>query len=111
MCKCEICGQPFPNHTALSEHIFSAHGNSRVNWNSRFVAAFLAVVVAVSLLLPAKAQDSQPPSVGEPPTIAVEHRVFLPFVVAPEDGPEGQGRYWGGVAQYVSWCPSCSPRR
>lgn len=84
--------------------------NSRVNWNSRYAAIVLALLLALAPMLPAKAQDAQPPSVGEPPTVAVEHKVFLPYVAVSDD-VSGQGRYWGGVAQYVSWCPSCSPRR
>lgn len=81
--------------------------NSRNFVNGRFVAVFLAIVVAVSMLMPAKAEDA-PPSVGEPPTIAVEHKVFLPVIMVPDD-VSGQGRYWGGLSAKpdVSWCPSC----
>lgn len=79
------------------------------NGHHSVAAIVLALLLALATMLPAKAEDA-PPSVGEPPTVAVEHRVFLPFVAAPEDDPTGQGRYWGGVAQYASRCPSCSPR-
>ena len=99
------CKEEFTNHTFLMNHILRDHGNSRVNWNSGIVAAVLGVVVALSVMLPVRAQ-----SVGEPPVIAVEHKLFLPFVAAPDD-VSGQGRYWDGMAEYVSWCPSCSPRK
>lgn len=93
------CGFSTNNEWVWNQHV--AKCRSRVNWNERIVAAVLGVVVALSLLMPAKAQ-----SVGEPPVVAVEHKVFLPFVAAPED-VSGQGRYWGGQA--VSWCPGCNP--
>ena len=102
--QCEKCGYSTNNPVAFDIHPCRP-SRRRVNWNEGIVAAVLGVVVALSLMLPAKAQ-----SVGEPPVVAVEHKLFLPFVAAPEDGPEGQGRYWGGMAEYVSWCASCSPR-
>ena len=121
MCTCGICGKPFPSHTALSAHIFADHGSNGVNWNSRMpggnghpaiVGVILAVVVALSLMLPAKAQEPQPtPTVGGGPSKAVEHKLFLPFV-AVSDEVDGQGRYWGGSAGKaqpdVSWRPSGS---
>ena len=96
MCTCGICGKPFPSHTALAEHIFRDHANRM------FAAILAALVIALALLRPASAQDApQPtPAVGGGPQIAVEHRVFLPFV-ANENS----------VKAAVSWCPSCSPRR
>ena len=89
MCTCGICGKPFPSHTALAEHIFRDHANRM------FAAIIAALVIALALLRPANAQDTQPPSVGEPPTVAVEHKVFLPFISI-DDGVDGRGRYWGG---------------
>lgn len=74
--------------------------NSRVNWNSRFVAILAAAIIALATLTPVKADSTEPPSVGDPPSVAVEHRLYLPVVSAADD-VEGQ----------VSWCPSCSPRR
>jgi len=98
MCTCGICGKPFPSHTALAEHIFRDHANRM------FAAILAALVIALALLRPANAQDApqpQPtPTVGGGPQIAVEHRVFLPFVANGND-----------VKASVSWCPSCSPRR
>lgn len=112
-CHYPGCKEEFTNHTFLMNHILRDHGQSRVNWNSRFAAILAAVILALLLavapLLPAKAQEPQPPSVGEPPTIAVEHRLYMPFVSVADD-VEGQGRYWGGQAQYVSWCPGCNPK-
>src|SRR3569832_270950 len=90
MCTCGICGQPFPSHTALSDHIFRDHGNSRMpgnNGHKGVIAVIVALLLAVSMLMPAKAQDVQPqptPSVGEPPRIAVEHKVFMPYISTTE---------------------------
>lgn len=106
MCTCGICGATFSSHTALSDHIFRDHGNN-VNWNSRIIAAFAALIIALALFVsPAKAQTSplpQPtPSIGEPPHMI--YRVFLP--IAPLDA------YVHGCddcAQAVSWCPVCNP--
>lgn len=30
--KCNICGETFYSHTALSEHYFKAHGSGFVGW-------------------------------------------------------------------------------
>lgn len=110
--QCSVCGYSTNNPVAFDIHPCRP-SRRRVNWNERIVAAVLGVVVALSLMLPAKAQSPQPtPTVGGGPQIAVEHKLFLPFVAAPEDGPEGQGRYWGGSAGKaqpdVSWRPSGS---
>ena len=100
MCKCNYpgCNETFASHTALAEHIFRDHA-ARM-----FVAIIAALVIALALLHPVSAQDApqpQPtPTVGGGPQIAVEHRVFLPFVANGND-----------VKASVSWCPSCSPRR
>lgn len=66
------------------------------------VAIIAALAIALMLLHPVSAQDApQPtPTVGGGPQIAVEHKVFLPFVANGND-----------VKASVSWCPSCSPRR
>lgn len=101
--QCDDCGYSTNNPVAFALH--PCRPSNGVNWNSRYAAIVLALLLALATMLPAKAEEA-PPSVGEPPTIAVEHRVFLPFVVAPED-VSGQGRYWGGQA--VSWCPGCNP--
>lgn len=102
---CPVCKEECHNTWGLVEHMKDRHGYGRMpggNGHGRIVAAVLAIVVAVSLTLPAKAQ----------PVVAVEHKLFLPFIAAPEDGPEGQGRYWGGSAGKaqpdVSWRPSGS---
>lgn len=99
MYECDICKAKFNDHTSLSNHIFSAHGNN-VNWNSRMpvmgghrkpgmsngqrlVAAFAGVLFAASLFVaPVKAQNApQPtPSVGEPPHAIEMHRVYLPLI-------------------------------
>ena len=60
-CNYPGCKEEFTNHTFLMNHILRDHGNSRVNWNSGIVAAVLGVVVALSVMLPVRAQ-----SVGEP---------------------------------------------
>lgn len=36
MYECGICKKKFPDHPALTEHIFAEHGNN-VNWNSFIV--------------------------------------------------------------------------
>ncbi len=104
MCKCNYpgCNESFPNHGELSAHIFRDHA-ARM-----FAAIVVALIIALALLRPVAAQDA-PPSVGEPPTIAVEHKVFLPVIMV-QDDVGGQGRYWGGLSAKpdVSWCPSCS---
>ena len=94
MCTCGICGKPFPSHTALADHIFRDHANRL------FAAILAAAIIALATLMPVKADSTQPPSVGEPPSVAVEHRLYLPFVASDN-----------GVKAAVSWCPSCSPRR
>jgi len=94
MCTCGICGKPFPSHTALADHIFRDHANRL------FAAILAAAIIALATLTPVKADSTQPPSVGEPPSVAVEHRLYLPFVAS-----------YNGVKAAVSWCPSCSPRR
>ena len=103
-CHYPGCKESFTNHTFLMNHILRDHGNSRVNWNEGIIAIIAALVIALALLRPANAQDApqpQPtPTVGGGPQIAVEHRVFLPFVANGND-----------VKASVSWCPSCSPRR
>lgn len=84
-CKCYYpgCGRTFPSDTALSEHIFRDHGNG-VNWNSRLIAAFAAIILAASLLVsPVKAQDVQPTpaptaSISTPPDML--HVVYLPLI-------------------------------
>lgn len=95
-CRYPGCGETFASHTALAEHIFRDHA-ARM-----FVAIIAALAIALALLHPVSAQDApQPtPAVGGGPQIAVEHRVFLPFVANGND-----------VKASVSWCPSCSPRR
>ncbi len=102
-CRYPGCGETFASHTALAEHIFRDHA-ARM-----FVAIIAALAIALALLRPASAQDApQPtPAVGGGPQIAVEHKVFLPVIMVPDD-VSGQGRYWGGLANpNVSWCPSC----
>jgi hypothetical protein len=103
-CHYPGCKESFTNHTFLMNHILRDHGNSRVNWNQGVVAIIAALAIALALLRPANAQDApapQPtPTVGGGPQIAVEHKVFLPFVANGND-----------VKAAVSWCPSCSPRR
>ena len=106
---CPKCGEDCFNTWGLIEHMKTYHSNRAPDWSSIF-AAFLAIILAVSLFCPVRAQDTQPPSVGEPPTVAVEHKVFLPFISI-DDGVDGRGRYWGGSAgqaEYVSWRPSGS---
>lgn len=79
---------------------------SRVNWNSRIIAAVAGILFAASLFIaPVKAQDVQPqptPTVGGGPQKLDEHHVYFPMVAAPSDDE---------VTGTVSWCPSCSPRR
>ena len=111
--QCSACGYSTNNPVAFALH--PCRPSNGVNWNSRYAAIVLALLLALATMLPAKAQDvpqPQPtPTVGGGPSVAVEHKVFLPMIVAPEDGPEGQGRYWGGQAEhagYVSWRPSGS---
>ena len=101
-CHYPGCKESFTNHTFLMNHILRDHGNSRVNWNQGVVAIIAALAIALMLLHPVSAQDApQPtPTVGGGPQIAVEHKVFLPFVANGND-----------VKASVSWCPSCSPRR
>ncbi len=98
MCKCNYpgCGETFASHTALAEHIFRDHA-ARM-----FVAIIAALVIALALLHPVSAQDApQPtPAVGGGPQVAVEHKVFLPFVANDNS-----------VKAAISWCPGCSPRR
>ncbi len=110
-CHYPGCKESFTNHTFLMNHILRDHGNSRVNWNQGVVAIIAALAIALALLRPANAQDApapQPtPTVGGGPQVAVEHKVFLPVIMVPDD-VSGQGRYWGGLANpNVSWCPSC----
>ncbi len=59
-----------------------------------FAAVLVALVITLALLRPAKADSTQPPSVGDPPTML--HLVYLPIVTTS-----------GGVQAAVSWCPSC----
>jgi hypothetical protein len=101
-CHYPGCKESFTNHTFLMNHILRDHGNSRVNWNQGVVAIIAALAIALALLRPANAQDApQPmPAVGGGPQIAVEHKVFLPFVANDNS-----------VKAAISWCPSCSPRR
>lgn len=111
---CPFCGEECGSHTRLIAHMIKCAAGRMPggNGHNAIVAAIAAAALAVSLMLPAKAQDVQPqptPAVGGGPTIATPDRVFLPFVAVSDD-VSGQGRYWGGQAQYVSWCPSCSPR-
>ena len=61
MCTCGICGQPFPSHTALADHIFRDHANRMLT------AIIAAAIVALAMLTPVKADSTEPPSVGEPP--------------------------------------------
>ena len=109
-CHYPGCTEEFTNHTFLMNHILRDHSTSRrrVNWNEGILAIIAAIIIALALLRPVAAQDA-PPSVGEPPTIAVEHKVFLPVIMV-QDDVGGQGRYWGGLSAKpdVSWCPSCS---
>jgi len=98
MCKCNYpgCNESFANHSELAKHIFRDHAARML------VAIIAALAIALMLLHPVSAQDApQPtPTVGGGPQIAVEHKVFLPFVANGND-----------VKAAVSWCPSCSPRR
>ena len=56
-CNYPGCGETFPNHTALAEHIFRDHA-ARM-----FAAVLVALVIALALLVsPAKADSTQPPS-------------------------------------------------
>lgn len=112
---CPFCGEECGSHTRLIAHMIKCAAGRMPggNGHNAIVAAIAAAALAVSLMLPAKAQDVQPqptPAVGGGPSKAVEHKVFLPMIVAPEDGPEGQGRYWGGSVDQpeVSWRPSGS---
>lgn len=42
MIECPLCTDTFYSHTALSEHIFKAHGNKRdVGWGTGVVMALL----------------------------------------------------------------------
>jgi len=72
MCTCGICGKPFPSHTALADHIFRDHANRL------FAAILAAAIIALATLTPVKADSTEPPSVGEPPTML--HLVYLPLV-------------------------------
>lgn len=112
---CPVCKEECHNTWGLVEHMKDRHGFGRVNLNSgKLVAAIAAGLLAVSLLVaqPAKAQNAPQPTptpttaVGGGPQIIEMHRVYLPMIAKPEEGPEGQGRYWGG-RQAVSWCPTC----
>jgi hypothetical protein len=87
MCKCNYpgCGETFSSHTALAEHIFSAHGN-RVNWNSRLIAIIAAIIFTASLFVSpaAKAQETQPtPSIGAP--VKALNLVYLPLISFPAE--------------------------
>jgi len=118
MNKCNLCGATFSSHTALSEHIFDAHGNN-VNWNSRtddtrggggprgIIAIVVGIIIAASLFVSpaAKAQDAQPqptPSVGEPPHAIEMHRVYLPWISFPAEV------HGCDDCQAVSWRPTGS---
>lgn len=59
MIECPLCPETFYSHTALSEHIFKAHGNKRVvGWGSGALIAILILMLA--LPLPARAQVPTP---------------------------------------------------
>lgn len=74
MYECDICKAKFNDHISLSNHIFSAHGG-----NGRMLAVLVAIALALALLVsPVKADSTEPPSVGEPPTML--HLVYLPLV-------------------------------
>lgn len=109
---CPFCGAECGNHPSLIAHMIKCAASRMPggNGHGRIVAVILALLLALAPMLPAKAQTPQPtPTVGGGPQVAVQHKLFLPFISI-DDGVGGQGRYWGGMAEYVSWCPSCSPR-
>lgn len=105
--QCKACGYSSNNPVAFDLH--PCRPGRRGNWNEGILAIIAAVIIALALLRPVAAQNApQPtPAVGGGPQIAVEHKVFLPVIMVPDD-VSGQGRYWGGLANpNVSWCPSC----
>lgn len=81
---------------------------------AKYIALVAALVIALSLLQPARADSGQYPTPTPTPTAAVGggpqtlHMLYLPIIQTPDDGVGGQGRYWGGQ-QAVSWCPTCNP--
>lgn len=87
-CHYPNCKETFDNHTFLMNHILRDHGNGRL------VALVVAIVLTLALLLPAKADSTEPPSVGDPPTML--RLVYLPLVATGQE-----------VKAAVSWCPSC----
>ena len=96
--QCEDCGYSTNNPVAFAIH--PCRPSNGVNWNSRMFAVIIAAaIIALATLTPVNADSTQPPSVGEPPSVAVEHKVYMPFVASDN-----------GVKAAVSWCPSCSPR-
>ena len=62
---CPKCGEDCFNTWGLIEHMKTYHSNRAPDWSSIF-AAFIVIILAVSLFRPVSAQDTQPPSVGEP---------------------------------------------
>lgn len=84
------------------------------NMYKHIIIAFAALIIALALLQPARADSSQPQPTPTPttangggPSDPVPNKVFLPFISI-DGGVGGQGRYWGG-RQAVSWCPGCNP--
>lgn len=68
---------------------------------AKYIALIAAFIVALSLLQPARADSGQPQptptstaAVGGGPHMI--YQVWLPVISVEDDGPTGQGRYWGG---------------
>lgn len=104
--RCPVCQEECFNTWGLIEHMKDRHNTRMPSWSARIAAALVITLALLVSGLPTtvRAQQSpqpQPtPTVGGGPQIAVEHKVFLPFVANGND-----------VKASVSWCPSCSPRR
>jgi len=72
-CNYPNCKETFENHTFLMNHILRDHDNGRL------VALVVIIALTLALLVsPVKADSTEPPSVGEPPTML--HLVYLPLV-------------------------------
>lgn len=72
-CNYPNCKETFENHTFLMNHILRDHDNGRL------VALVVIIALTLALLVsPVKADITEPPSVGEPPTML--HLVYLPLV-------------------------------
>lgn len=94
--QCEDCGYSTNNPVAFALH--PCRPSNGVNWNSRFAAILAAAIIALATLTPVKADSTEPPIVGGGPSVAIEHKVYLPLIQVGEDEVTGT----------VSWRPSGS---